>query len=93
MSRKERNIRRTLFFFGLGIIVILLCGSLSARGQPKDVREYQIGQGDTLWGIAEECKPNDVTYREYIDMLYKLNDGLSAEIYPGEVILVPVWEE
>ena len=92
MNKRKQILRRCIFFLAVGIAVILLCGAFSARGQPQ-VQEYDTVQGDTLWGIAKEHKPNSMSYRKYITYLYKLNDGLTAEIYPGERILVPVYEE
>ena len=89
MTRRERNIRRGIFFLVVIGLNLLLCGSLQ---KPKySVKSYGIGCGDTLWSIAEEYKPNSVTYREYIDLMYKLNDGLTAEIFPGQDILIPVY--
>lgn len=90
MTRRERNIRRGIFFLVVIGLILLLCGSLQ---KPKySVKSYGIGCGDTLWSIAEEYKPNSVTYREYIDLMYKLNDGLTATIFPGQAILIPVYE-
>ena len=91
MTKKERNIRRSIFFTAAAVIVLLICGS---RAKPScSVESYGIDYGDTLWNIAEEYKPDSMAYSEYIDTLYKLNDGLTAEIYPGQAILIPVYEE
>lgn len=91
MTKKERNIRRGIFFTAAAVIVLLICGS---RAKPAySVESYGIDYGDTLWNIAEEYKPNSISYSEYIDTLYKINDGLTAEIYPGQAILIPVYEE
>lgn len=91
MTRKERNIRRGIFFTAAAVIVLLICGS---RAKPScRVESYGIDYGDTLWKIAEEYKPDSVAYSEYINTLYKLNEGLTAEIYPGQAILIPVYEE
>ena len=91
MTKKERNIRRGIFFTAAAVIVLLICGS---RTSPKyGVESYGIDYGDTLWEIAEEYKPDSISYSEYINTLYKINDGLTAEIYPGQAILIPVYEE
>lgn len=91
MTKKERNIRRGIFFTAAAVLVLLICGS---RSKPAySVESYGIDYGDTLWKIAEEYKPNSISYSEYIDALYKLNYGLTAEIYPGQAILIPVYEE
>ena len=91
MTKKERNIRRGIFFTATAVIVLLICGS---RAKPAySVESYGIDYGDTLWNIAEEYKPDSMAYSEYINTLYKLNDGLTANIYPGQAILIPVYEE
>ena len=91
MTRKERNIRRGIFFTAAAVIVMLICGS---RTKPAySVESYGIDYGDTLWKIADEYKPDSISYSKYINTLYKLNDGLTANIYPGQAILIPVYEE
>lgn len=91
MTKKNRNIRRGIFFTAAAVIVLLICGS---RAKPAySVESYGIDYGDTLWKIADEYKPDSMAYSEYINTLYKLNEGLTAEIYPGQAILIPVYEE
>ena len=91
ITKKERNIRRGIFFTVVAVIVLLICGS---RSKPEySVESYGINSGDTLWNIAEEYKPNSISYSEYINTLYKLNKGLTAEIYPGQAIVIPVYDK
>ena len=91
MTKKERNIRRGIFFTAAAVIVLLICGS---RTSPKySVKNYGIEYGDTLWKIAEEYKPDSMAYSKYIDTLYKLNEGLTAEIYPGQAIFIPIYNK
>ena len=91
MTKKERNIRRGIFFTAAAVIVLLICGS---RAKPTyGVESYGIDYGDTLWKIADEYKPDSMAYSEYINTLYKLNEGLTAEIFPGQANLIPVYEE
>ena len=90
MTKKERNIRRGIFFTAAAVIVLLICGS---RAKPVSIESYGINHGDTLWDIADEYKPNSISYSEYINTLYKLNEGLTAEIYPGQTILIPLYDK
>lgn len=91
MTKKERNIRRWIFFALIAVIVLLICGSRTSS--TYTVESYGIDYGDTLWKIAEEYKPNSISYSEYINTLYKLNKGLTAEIYPGQAILIPLYDK
>lgn len=91
MTKKERNIRRGIFFALIAVIVLLICGSRTSK--TYSVESYGIDYGDTLWKIAEEYKPDSISYSKYINTLYKLNDGLTANIYPGQAILIPVYKE
>ena len=90
MTKKERNIRRGIFFTATAVIVLLICGS---RAKPVSVESYGIDYGDTLWNIAEEYKPDSMAYSEYINTLYKLNEDLTANIHAGQSILIPVYKE
>ena len=91
MTRRERNIRRAIFFTVLGLTVLLICGSVS-RGKNEVYEPYTVMNGDTLWGIAEDYKPNNMSYREYIYLLRQHN-GIGADIKPGQAIEVLIWEE
>lgn len=91
MTKKERNIRRVIFFTAAAVIVLLICGSRTST--TYSVESYGIDYGDTLWKIAEEYKPDSISYSKYINTLYKLNDGLTTNIHAGQTILIPVYKE
>lgn len=97
MSKKERNLRKTIFFAVLAVIIILLCGWVrSTERQEVTVVftiEYHVIRGDTLWNIAKEYKPDEISFRAYIDNIYELNPGLTPMIYPGDALVIPIWEE
>ncbi|NLY36190.1 MAG: LysM peptidoglycan-binding domain-containing protein [Tissierellia bacterium] len=51
----------------------------------------QVGQGDTLWNLAQEISPEDP--REAIYLIKKLNGLTNDLIYPGQLLEVPQKEE
>ena len=93
MSKKERNIRRVCFFGGVAILALLLCGTCSRSEETKATDVYMVKQGDTLWSIAGKCKRDNSDSREFIQLMYELNEGLDTKILPGQMIIVPVMEE
>lgn len=44
--------------------------------------------GQSLWQVAEELAPNDDT-REVVAQLLRANSLASAEIYPGQQLVIP----
>ena len=48
--------------------------------------EYQVKKGDTLWSIARQYKPEDMTMDAYMAWVYEHNE--SGIIFPGDVIVM-----
>lgn len=60
-------------------------------GAPVQTRTVEVGEGDTLWGIASEvAEPGEV--REMIHRIQELNALSSASLDVGQEIAVPVAE-
>ena len=59
--------------------------------QPLMTVTLQVGQGDTLWRLAQEIAPDNP--RETIYLIKKLNGLTSDLIYPGQLLEVPEKEE
>jgi LysM repeat protein len=58
-------------------------------GAPVQTRTVEVGEGDTLWGIASEvAEPGEV--REMIHRIQELNALSSASLDAGQEIAVPV---
>lgn len=73
------------------IFLTAVCGGALQGCESKYDGEviYIVEKGDTLWDIAEHFKPEGLNVSKYIYELRKLN-GIGADIYPGQVITVPV---
>ena len=75
-------------------IILAICLILSAiwvvadtMTAPKLVPvEHKVGYGDTLWSIAQEYKPDDMTMDSYMAWVYEHNDG--GIIYPGDTVIM-----
>ena len=82
----------------LAVAAIILCGlaavAMKATGDRDVITQiYTIEPGDTLWDIAREQKPKDMSIRHYVNLLYRENPGLTAQVYPGDAIEIILWEE
>jgi nucleoid-associated protein YgaU len=91
MTRKEQRIRRAIFIGAVSAILIALLSSITTRqAEEYDTVTVTVESGDTLWSIAEQHAPNSMDLRDYIYMMYKLNEGLTPNIQPGTGIIIPV---
>lgn len=76
----------------LAVVLVILCGicaaAIKSTGNSGGVllQRYTVQPGDTLWDIAIEYKPADMSIRRYVNLLYRHNPGLTADIYPGQGI-------
>lgn len=59
--------------------------------QPLITITLEVGQGDTLWRLAQEITPEDP--RETVFLIKKLNGLTNDIIYPGQLLEVPQKEE
>lgn len=73
------------------ILLVVACCSVLQGCESKYDGEiiYIVEKGDTLWNVAERYKPDGLNMNKYIHELRKIN-GIGADIYPGQVITVPV---
>lgn len=91
MSKKERILRRGMFFLALGLIILLLLGSVSKPKQAVQYISYTIEPGDTLWSISKEYAPKNSDIRNYIYLVTEQNQ-IGANLQVGQVIEIPCYE-
>jgi hypothetical protein len=86
---------RLYYTFVLALIIALMAINLltlsvnAFNNQQAHFEETVVQSNDTLWTIAENITPNgqDVRYMVYI--IRKVNHLDSAELYPGQRLLIP----
>lgn len=73
---------------------IVAIGISIANGwkMPTEWSEYAVRSGDTVCGIAIRITPNDKDYRKTEYYIEEKNNIEKAMIYPGQTILIPVYE-
>lgn len=74
------------------VIAIILSWILSANSKPIIHMEYTVSDGDTLWEIADKFTDESDDVRNMIYEIRRINKLETAEIYPGEVIIIPCGE-
>ncbi|WP_408892240.1 LysM peptidoglycan-binding domain-containing protein [Paenibacillus taichungensis] len=52
-----------------------------------------VSQGDTLWSISLEHKPETMDTRVYIEAIKKVNQLHSTSIQVGQVLILPQFTE
>lgn len=95
--KKYRVVNRKRFFtfvFITTLVSAFLISSLfrSYKSFGRSVETYAyvlIEEGDTLWDIAKLYTDEDKDIRKSVHNIQVINDKLSKNIYPGEIIKVP----
>jgi LysM domain len=92
LTRRGRALA-LLLLLGILLAVLTVFGSHSAAtgdaGVPVQTRTIEVGEGDTLWGIASEvAKPGEV--RDMVHQIEELNALSGSGLSVGQEIAVPV---
>lgn len=87
----DKIMRMLVIVLGIWLVVSLISGAVRDAHFLRE--SYCVQPGDNLWTITTEHKPNWMTYDEYKVVLYKLNPELTPKIYPGDEIIIPIWED
>ena len=72
--------------------VIALAVYLSAPPEPIGWIKYLVHSGDTICEIAISMTPDGEDYRYTKYSIIKKNNIKNAMIYPGQTILVPIYD-
>ena len=73
--------------------IICFLAYFNANKMPTEWSEYVVRSGDTICDIAIDITPNSKDYRQIEYYIIKKNNiGKNEMIYPGQTILVPVYE-
>jgi hypothetical protein len=73
---------------GVGTGTAEAANSAPSRGERGDVARVTVGQGESLWSVAENVDPG-VDPRGIILEVISLNQLTGTTIYPGEQLWVP----
>jgi Tfp pilus assembly protein FimV len=98
MERTYVRRRRTVVVVGTALVAVLLSplaaaavrpGHAPASAPPVPVERVVVGDGDTLWSIAQRVRP-DADPRMTVDAIVRSNDVDAGSLIPGETLSVPL---
>ena len=92
-----RNIKRLIVSLIL-LLLAFLTVFIPKRGTSQvNFKPYQVGYGDTYWGIAKQLQKQGYRakddIRAVVDELIKKSGIMAHELKEGDVILIPDTEE
>lgn len=83
--------KKFLMVIAIVVVAVLLIGNKTDK-EPTEWSEYIVHSGDTVYGISNIITPNDMNYKKTEHYIIEKNNIENAMIYPGQIILVPVYE-
>ena len=101
MKKRYKVISKVRFFLFIitmsAMLTILVVSLLSNNevygsnyGYAYNYNEVKIVKGDTLWMIALESMPEGYDVREMIYKIKVINEMDISNIYPGDIIKIPI---
>lgn len=92
-QRKLRRQRSIAFLTVLVLVVTVASVAYANYNQSKtesEVVSVTVCPGDTLWSIAKEYKPDDVSISKFVYEISTNNGVKDGNIYCGQTLYVPV---
>ncbi|MFZ5966730.1 MAG: LysM peptidoglycan-binding domain-containing protein [Bacillota bacterium] len=97
-KNKLRIVNKFRFVSTLTLILLMLFFSINAvfhftvaeGGIEQRFVEMHIKEGDTIWKLAQKYTPEGEDIRKTIYEIGIANDMRTYDIYPGQVIKIPI---
>jgi len=95
--KRRRIIRRRKRSVFLSVILIFCLSAILVKPPlleahtPTQCIAVIVQNGDSLWMIAERFTNNQIDIRQYINLIQEHNQMDTVNIYPGDVIEVPLY--
>lgn len=97
--KKYKIVNRTRFYIFIMISIYIIFSTISffrsfgtAESTISDLKyeEVYISNGDTVWDLALEYKPEKYDVRDLVAEIRDVNNIKDLNIKPGEVIKIPL---
>ncbi|HHY06258.1 MAG TPA: LysM peptidoglycan-binding domain-containing protein [Clostridia bacterium] len=93
--KKLRKKKRITFCIGLFLFFALVLPFIKPTAlEAHTSNEYIaviVEDGDSLWKISQRFIDNQMDIRHYINIIQQYNDLKTANIYPGQIIKIPLY--
>lgn len=96
-KRKLVIVNKFRFIFATALTLLLIgflfnfTGSIMSEASTNQkIIEIRVASGDTLWAIASEYNYYNKDIREVVYEIKKVNQITSSNIYPGQILKIPV---
>ena len=89
----QMRARRWTATLVLGLVALVVAPQAFAQGasSPSASDMYVVAEGETLWSIAEAITPLSGDVRDTVETVKSMNLLESANIRPGDQLLVPIY--
>ncbi|MEY8739223.1 LysM peptidoglycan-binding domain-containing protein [Bacillales bacterium AN1005] len=82
----------------ISLIVIIGCSTMltAFAGGEEDLlsgKKVIVSEGDTLWNLSVEYKPQQMDTRVFVEVLKKINKLSSNSIQAGQVLILPQYDD
>ena len=86
--------KRFMTFISIVLFLVLVCLSQCSKKELvlKEIQEYEVQSGETLWSIGTEYRPQGMSIQEYIFNLQQFNN-IDSTIYPSQKLQILIYEE
>lgn len=83
--------KNLIYLFLLVVIAISFFVVVLNEPSKEDYLTVEVMAGDTLWGYAKEYQElHKMDARSFVDWVERENNIFYGEIYPGDVIRLPI---
>lgn len=85
--------RRWVAVLVVAVVALVVAPQAFAQGDssPSASDTYVVAEGETLWSIAQAITPAERDVRDTVDTVKSMNLLDSANIRPGDQLLVPIY--
>ena len=86
-----KDIRFWCVLLFLTVLLVIALGLIMIE-TPSYFEAYRVQSGDTLWAIAEKSNGFGTIDRREIIAQMELYSGVTADIQPGDIVYIPMYE-